>query len=314
MKWKDYFDFSRSEKNGLVFFAFLLLLIIFLPKIYLFFNSTENVLDPKEFKNDIVAYEKHLKKLKKVQSETKSVNVSELKMEDVFIPFYFNPNNLPKDKWLKLGVPERVARTIKNFEAAGGSFSYKQDLKRVFGFTEQMYDRLESYIKLPDYKDLTDDFKLTEKDEVEDKTQPETEIEAVEIIVDINSADTLELQKLYGIGPFFSQQIVNYRESLGGFYRIEQLLEVRGMDKERFELIKESVFINDTVIKKININNAEFAEMIRHPYFDRNIVNNIIQIRRQHGYFKNSKDIKFSHLIDEEKYELIAPYITVSDK
>ena len=57
-------------------------------------------------------------------------------------------------------------------------------------------------------------------------------------VVDLNSADTLLLQKVPGIGPAFAARIVKYRLKLGGYYTVLQLQEVYGMDSERFRQIK----------------------------------------------------------------------------
>ena len=45
-------------------------------------------------------------------------------------------------------------------------------------------------------------------------------------IISLNSADTTELKKIPGIGSSIARMIVNYRERLGGFFRIEQLQEI----------------------------------------------------------------------------------------
>lgn len=53
--------------------------------------------------------------------------------------------------------------------------------------------------------------------------------------LDLNTADTLDLVKVPGIGPSFSRRIWKDRCMLGGFYAKEQLQEVYGMDRERYE-------------------------------------------------------------------------------
>lgn len=53
--------------------------------------------------------------------------------------------------------------------------------------------------------------------------------------LDLNAADTLDLIKVPGIGSSFSRRIWKYRRMLGGFYAKEQLQEVYGMDRERYE-------------------------------------------------------------------------------
>ncbi len=55
--------------------------------------------------------------------------------------------------------------------------------------------------------------------------------------IDLNSADTLLLQRVPGIGASFARRIYKYRMQLGGYYCVEQLQEVFGMDRERYDKI-----------------------------------------------------------------------------
>ncbi len=56
--------------------------------------------------------------------------------------------------------------------------------------------------------------------------------------IDLNTADTLALQSVPGIGPGFARKIAKYRGLLGGYYVVEQLQEIYGMDRERYDKIK----------------------------------------------------------------------------
>lgn len=55
--------------------------------------------------------------------------------------------------------------------------------------------------------------------------------------IDLNSADTTLLKRVPGIGSSFARRIAKYRELLGGYYVVEQLQEVYGMDRERYSQI-----------------------------------------------------------------------------
>ncbi len=321
MNWRDYLAFNRSERKGIIVFIFLLTIIILLPKIHKNYFTPETHIDPSEFKKDILAFEEQLKKLEELEEadsefsgiRTESTEVYESPEAEQIVelkPFEFDPNNLPEDTWLEMGMPKRVAGTIKNFESAGGTFRVKEDLKKIYGITDNMYETLRPYINLPG-KDSFEKGKKTAK-EVEARVKQKKEIEPEKpLIVDINTADTLKLMEVRGIGPFYSKEIVKHREALGGYVSVEQLMEIYGMDKERFESLRRHFTIKDTIIQKININEADFGDMIRHPYFDRSLVNNLLQIREQHGKFQAIEDIKKSHLVDEEVFTLITPYLSV---
>jgi competence ComEA-like helix-hairpin-helix protein len=59
--------------------------------------------------------------------------------------------------------------------------------------------------------------------------------------VNVNTAGVEELVKLPGIGPGFAQRIVQYRQQHGPFRRIEDLMNVKGIAKKRFERIRERI-------------------------------------------------------------------------
>lgn len=61
--------------------------------------------------------------------------------------------------------------------------------------------------------------------------------------IDLNSADTLTLQQVPGIGPSFARRIAGYRDQLGGYYTVLQLQEVFGMEAERYRRIKPYFYI-----------------------------------------------------------------------
>lgn len=52
--------------------------------------------------------------------------------------------------------------------------------------------------------------------------------------IDINNADAPTLKRLPGIGDKLSRAIIEYRESIGGFEHIRQLMEIEGIDEELF--------------------------------------------------------------------------------
>ena len=72
----------------------------------------------------------------------------------------------------------------------------------------------------------------------ENKDQPEVVKEITVVVVNINTADIIELQKLKGIGQTYAQRIVDYREENGEFKTAEELLNVKGIGKKRLEDIK----------------------------------------------------------------------------
>lgn len=62
-------------------------------------------------------------------------------------------------------------------------------------------------------------------------------------MVDINTAGAEELMKLEGIGEKRAADIINYRESVGGFNSIEELMNVSGIKEAVFNRIKDKIYV-----------------------------------------------------------------------
>ncbi|HLV01719.1 MAG TPA: ComEA family DNA-binding protein [Acidobacteriota bacterium] len=59
--------------------------------------------------------------------------------------------------------------------------------------------------------------------------------------VDLNSATQQQLEALPGIGPRTAERIIQFREENGPFRRIEDLMNVPGIGKKKFERLKELI-------------------------------------------------------------------------
>lgn len=80
--------------------------------------------------------------------------------------------------------------------------------------------------------------------------------------IDLNGADTILLQRVPGIGPSFARRIVKYRDLLGGYYVVEQLQEVYGMERERYDKIAP-YFVIRTQVKPLEVTQDSIPY---HPY------------------------------------------------
>ncbi|SDC34098.1 MULTISPECIES: glycogen synthase GlgA [unclassified Candidatus Frackibacter] len=62
-----------------------------------------------------------------------------------------------------------------------------------------------------------------------------------ERMININQATINKLKKLKSIGPVLAQSMLDYREESGGFKEREELLEVSGIGKKKYELLKNKI-------------------------------------------------------------------------
>ena len=62
-------------------------------------------------------------------------------------------------------------------------------------------------------------------------------------LININTANSEELQKLNGVGPVTAQKIIDYRTKYGGFKRIEELMNVNGIGVKTFEKLQDHIVV-----------------------------------------------------------------------
>jgi competence ComEA-like helix-hairpin-helix protein len=129
------------------------------------------------------------------------------------------------------------------------------------------------------------------------------------LLVNINTADTTELKSLKGIGSYYAKQIVEYRERLGGFYRIDQLYEIERLREETIQMIEPFIIFDTTIIRKVHINSDKASVLVRHPYITWNMAKNIEDHREFKKRFKSVDELLIFGLLTDELYSKLAPYL-----
>ena len=132
-------------------------------------------------------------------------------------------------------------------------------------------------------------------------------------LLDLNVATKEELMALKGIGPIYAKRILAYKDILGGYISVDQLGEVYGLKDhpEIIESLKPEIVVSGTGIEKVDVNSAEWKDLVKHPYIDEKVANSIVRMRETHGPYEVLTELKESHLIDEGLYAKISPYLMV---
>jgi DNA uptake protein ComE-like DNA-binding protein len=129
------------------------------------------------------------------------------------------------------------------------------------------------------------------------------------ILVELNAADTFDLQQLRGIGPGFARRIVGYRERLRGYAEKRQILEVFGMDSARYLSIEEQLRVNTDSIHPFDLNTVTFKELIRHPYFPFPVTKKIMLYRQKNKVFRSLDELKKVEGVSDSLFSRMVIYL-----
>lgn len=220
--------------------------------------------------------------------------------------FTFDPNTASEKDFIKLGLPVKTVKTILKYRSKGGRFYKKEDFNKIYNLKESDYNRLLPYITIAGSTNnktsiYSDSYSTYSRNTI-------AEVKPVYI----NTATADDLIRLPGIGPAYAKRIISFRDALGGFLRIEQLVEVYGFPDSTYQLLKDRFIVDISKVKKLNVNMATEQELARHLYIGKQMARNIIILRDGLGSFKNIEQLRQVPLINEEKYRKIAPYLVLN--
>ena len=301
---KEYLSFSKKEYNGIMVLFALIILVLAFPYIYDRLK-TPVVYDTESFKREIALFKSSAQKRSFSDYNKLKDHIEDKEFVGTY--FLFDPNKLPASEWRKLGFSERQIKVIKNYESKGGKFYNKEDLRKIYSISASQYAKLEAYIR------IEKSFSFTKREYPKTKTWDNKKAaypaKKEMISVELNSADSAQLESIRGIGPAFALRILKYRQRLGGFHSKEQLREIYGLDSVMFDKLKDQVWVEENLIQKINVNTALFEDLKRSPYLSYKQINAIIQYRKQHGTYHSPEDLKKIAILNEEILRKIAPYL-----
>jgi competence ComEA-like helix-hairpin-helix protein len=174
--------------------------------------------------------------------------------------------------------------------------------------SEVLYDTLKHYVTIEKQQNNYN-YKKNYKSNYYNNEDKGSESQSEYVKVDLNSASQEELMNIKGVGKY-SYGIVKYRNFLGGYSSVEQLKEVYNMRLESYEKIKDKFKINQKLLLKINLNKADFKDIVKHPYIDKNVAILIINYRDKANIMYNVEELLENEILDEELYYKIEPYLS----
>lgn len=147
--------------------------------------------------------------------------------------FRFNPNTVSVSDLCRLGFTEKQAESIDSYRRKGGRFWRRSDFAKSYVVSDTLFRRLEKFIDIP--------------------------------LVDINVADSAAFDALPGIGGYFAAKMVAYREKLGGYSDIAQLMEIYHLDEEKFAKFSDLIVVGKRPAP-FRLWSMPADSLRRHPY------------------------------------------------
>ncbi len=206
----------------------------------------------------------------------------------------FDPNTIQIEDLDAMGIKPSIAKGIVNFRKSGFTYRKEEDLLKIYAMDEATFAEIKPFIKL--------EKRMDEAQSV--KKQKETVINPV----DINTATVESLSKLPGIGKYYSRLILNWRDKLGGFCRIEQIASTYHLPDSVFSIMKPFITFN-TPPNRIDINKADAETLAKHFYIRTKEAKIIVAYRDNHGPYQTVEDILKTGAIDRSWLEKAGPYL-----
>ncbi len=309
---KEYFSFTRSERNGI----YLLLVIILI--ISLIMQTMHVWLHPK-----VASNKSFVTKIKTLEASLKKdTNYYVNRLDQYIIDRYdtlklfrFNPNSTSTGEWKQLGLTDKQIKTIENYITNGGKFFTKRDFQRIYGIRTKQYEILKPYIDLPDEKQFdNDDYK---NEGLSNKPQPQKLF-----IFDPNTTTDNEWKQLGLTNPQI-QTINNYLKSGGRFYKKSDLQKIYGIPETHYKMLEPYIQITESAektlektvdIQIIELNSANKNDLKQIPGIGDYYAMQIIKYRNKLGGFYSKKQISEVYKLPDNVSRTVQQYSSIDEE
>ncbi|REE82827.1 DNA uptake protein ComE-like DNA-binding protein [Lutibacter oceani] len=284
--FKSHFSYNKRQRNGIFF---LLLIIVLLQIVFFFVDFSSKDINT-IYQNEIALFQKEMDSLKMVELENSKPK-----------KFPFNPNYITDFKGYQLGMSvDEIDRLLK-FRAKGNFVNSKEEFQNITKVNDSLLDLISPNFKFPDW--------VTSKNRKPKNISKNQKKHPVEI-KDLNFIKANDLIFIKGVGEKTAKRILNYRDKLQGFSADSQLYEVYYLDKEiADEILKHFKVIKVPTIKKININEATFKEVLSIVYLDYELTKKIFNYRDEVAEIQSIEELKKIDGFPIEKFERITLYL-----
>ena len=230
------------------------------------------------------------------------------------VPTPFDPNTADSLTMLRAGLKPWQIGNVRKYVAKGGRWRDAKHFRQLYGMTDEQYERIKPYLRFETESTSRNFHNVSVGRNQPDSAFhhfPKQEKYAPGTVIDINTADTMALKKIPGIGSYYAKRICEYRARMGGFVSTEQLHEIEGLPADLEKWIRVE---KDPILTKVKINTATFKQIIRHPYLNYEQTKSIVRYRDKFGPLRNFQQLSLDSNFQEKDFQRLAPYIDFSTR
>ncbi len=232
---KEWFVFTKRDRNAAIILLCIIGVIMILP--YLLPAKKLEIHIDKELQAELDQYQRDHPQKNNQPFYANTYSDTAISDSVKTALFFFDPNTLSEDGFIKLGLSQKTAHTLINYRSKGGYFKIPEDIRKIYSLSKADADRLIPYIRISSNKRTAE----TKHEKFYASTQ-QYQLKKT----NINLATAEDWKAFPGIGDVIANRIVKFRTSIGGFKSIEQVGKTYGLSDSVFQLIKPYLYIKDS--------------------------------------------------------------------
>ena len=229
----------------------------------------------------------------------------------------FDPNTADSSTLVHLGLKKWQASNMLKYRANGGRYRQAEDMKKLYGMTDSMYQALLPYIQIDTMavKQYRDSVRKSRIDTTQSDSVPRYISPKRDTVLNLRTADTTELKLIRGIGSYRAKQIVRYRQQLGGFTHVEQLREIKALqplliDTLSADSLLAHFWLDSIIVEPLSVNSIGVERLQRHPYLSFEQAKAIYELRRRKVRLSSIEALEQLGCFTPEELLRVAPYLS----
>ena len=276
---------TKRQQRAVLF----LMVVIFALQLTAVFWPMDTTSDQFEELSNCPEFQQEYQQLKQQWVEAKTPKI-----------FPFNPNYISTYNAYKLGLSSEAYNRLKAFRAKNQWVNSAVEFQQVTQISDELLENIQPYFKFPQW--------------VVDAQKSSLKTQSSVPKIYLNDATAQQLEKIRGIGPVLSERIIRYRERHeGGFADWVELTAVYGLSETVIQRLKNrAVLKNPRTIRKINLNEATQEDLVKIPYIDYELADQIIEQRLLKEHYESVDELTKLKDFPVEFFDIIKLYLYIN--